>query len=268
MAKNHLARAVIDRSVSDGAISHQRWDLVKQKLLGVFWKILKDNPGPPPQCDDIGWYQGHVKLMACVDERSASLLKLAVNEIGEVWEGAGLDVVSVSEIPRRTRSIAVIPSEPSDPEEILRILHCCNPHLPTHDWKVVNVTAPEGSSRKAIVVLNQDSLEPLREKQGKVYYGFSTIFLRVYRSDNKGNPAPTVAAAVQSTDCTVVVDKASSCDKEDTNSLTEMVGGLSVYTDEASDEDVLLESDQEDVNVTIIDNTEDGEGEADQPPPL
>ena len=119
-----------------------------------------------------------------------------------------------------------------------------------------------------IVVLNQESLVPLREKQGKVYYGFSTIFLRVYRSDNKANPSPKVNDAEQSTDCKVKVEDASSCDKEDTHSLTEMVGGLSVYTDEASDEDALLESDQEDVNITIVDNSENVEGDPDQPPPL
>lgn len=98
--------------------------------------------------------------MACVDKRSAFLLKLAIGSIGELWEIARPDVVSVSEMPRR-------PS-PS-PEDILKIIQCCNPQLPTHDWKVV-VSAAEGSLRTEIVVSNLDSLKSLRAKQVKIYW--------------------------------------------------------------------------------------------------
>lgn len=239
---------------------------MKQQMMGVFWKILSENPGAPPQCDDAGWYQGHVKLMACVDERSALLLKLAIGAIGEIWEGARLDVVLVSEIPRRPRSIVTIPAEPSAPEEILKIIQCCNPQLPTHNWKVVKVSAAEGSSRTAIVILNQDSLKPLREKQGKIYYGFSTILLRVYRGDDKGDPAPKVVEPTQSADCTKDAS-VHSCDNEDTPSVSDMLGDLFERMGELADEDALLESDQEDANVTVV-NTGHGEGDADKPSPL
>ena len=100
VAKGHLIRAVIDRSDPDCAISHTNWDIVRRKLMGVFWKVLKENPGPSPQCDDAGWYRSRVKLMACSNERSAMLLKQAIALLDGLWEGARLDVVSIDEIPR------------------------------------------------------------------------------------------------------------------------------------------------------------------------
>ncbi|XP_065356217.1 uncharacterized protein LOC135950613 [Calliphora vicina] len=267
IVKDNLVRAVIDRSVNDESISQSNWDMVKQKLVGVFWKVLKENPGTPPQCDDAGWYQGHVKLMSCVDERSALLLKTAVASLGEVWPGSRLEVVSVSEIPRKPRSIAKIPAEPSSPEEILEILQCCNPQLPTNDWKVVKVTDAEGSSRKAIVVLNKDSLGPLRKTQGKVYYGFGTIILRVYRSDNKDDTSSEDVKPMPSEEDMECNDAAGPIDIEDTNSVSELVGTFFERMDEAVDEDTLLNYDQEDADVTVV-QIEHGEGDANKPSPL
>jgi len=54
----------------------------------VALKVLDENPGPPPDCTDAGWYQGNVKLIACEDERSAALYKAAINKVGEVYPGA------------------------------------------------------------------------------------------------------------------------------------------------------------------------------------
>lgn len=271
--KNNLTRAIVNRSDSDGAISHDQWDVVNHKLSGVFWRILKENPGPPPQCADAGWYHGRVKLMACADERSASLLKLAITAIGEAWDGARLEVIPTDEIPKRPRSIAVIPSEPSTPEEILEILQCCNPQLPTNDWKVVKVTEAEGLKRNVIVVLNHESLEPLRERRGRVFYCFSEIVLRIYRSDNKGNRDPMVDNDMLSSDDVLSLggnETASACGSEDTQSISDMVGAFFEHMDMV-DEDALLDSepeDQEDVNVTVVENMEHGEGDADKPSPL
>ncbi|XP_046805220.1 uncharacterized protein LOC124419501 [Lucilia cuprina] len=271
VAKDSLVRAVIDRSDVDGSISQSNWDEVKQKLMGVFWQVLKENPGTPPQCDDAGWFQGHVKLMTCADERSALLLKSAISLLGEVWGGSKLDVVTPEEIPRRPRSIAKIPSEPSTPEEILEILKCCNPQLPTNDWKVVRVSEADGSSRHVIVVLNKESLEPLRETKGKVYYGFGTIFLHVYRSDSKGDPSPKVDVAddvtVQSIESTVSNTTSDPSEKDDAQSVSELMSKLSTRKDEEVDDDDLLGLSQEIANVDVV-TPGDGEIDSNQSTPL
>ncbi|XP_037821028.1 uncharacterized protein LOC119610028 [Lucilia sericata] len=231
-------------------------------MLEVYWKILKENPGPSPQNDDAGWYQGHIKLLACTNERSANLLKLAVTSIGEVWPGAKLDVIPVSEIPRRPRSITVIPAEPHEPEAILAYLQSGNPDLPTHNWKVVKVSEPEGANRKAVVVLNKESLPLLREKQGKVYYGFDSIKLRVYRGDDKLDPKPV------STDGGKVDDTTNSDDQMDAQSSTDLIGNLFDSQGEVIDEDELLKTDPEDADVTIVYDPDQDEGDPSEPSPL
>jgi len=44
------------------------------------------------------------------------------------------------------------------PEDILYMLQECNPHLPTEDWKVVNVEEHEGDVNQAVLVLNKESV--------------------------------------------------------------------------------------------------------------
>lgn len=270
VVKNRLILAVVDRSVGDGAISHSNWEMVKVKLLEVFWKVVESDPGPPPQCDDAGWLHGHIKLIACADERSANLYKRSVASLGEIWHGARLEAVPPSEVPRRPRSTAKIPAAPSDPMEILRLLQYSNPQLPTHDWKVVKVSEPEGHSRRAIIVLNEQSLAPLRERKGKVYYGFGTIFLSIYRGDDKTDrpPCDGLSRAPQETDGMSCDEAANSSDSESSLSVCGLVGEFFEQMDEAVDEDALLGSDPEDADITIKNNRQDDEGDADKPSPL
>jgi len=61
---------VIDQSDEGGRIPRNHWGLVRRVLASV--ALLDENPGPPPDCTDEGWYQGNVKLIACEDERSAA----------------------------------------------------------------------------------------------------------------------------------------------------------------------------------------------------
>ncbi|XP_070853096.1 uncharacterized protein [Drosophila suzukii] len=72
---------VIDQSDEGGRIPRNQWGLVRRDLASVALKVLDENPGPPPDCTDAGWYQGNVKLIACEDERSAALYKAAINKV-------------------------------------------------------------------------------------------------------------------------------------------------------------------------------------------
>ncbi|KNC23264.1 hypothetical protein FF38_04184 [Lucilia cuprina] len=58
-AKNKLSSLIglSVRSNSDGAISQDKWGIIRQRMLGVYWNILKENPGPAPQNDDADWFQ-------------------------------------------------------------------------------------------------------------------------------------------------------------------------------------------------------------------
>jgi len=88
VVKDRKIIGVIDQSDEGGRIPRNQWGLVKRALASVALKVLDENPGPPPDCTDAGWYQGKVQLIACEDERSAALYKAAINKVGEVYPGA------------------------------------------------------------------------------------------------------------------------------------------------------------------------------------
>lgn len=83
-------------------------------------------------------------------------MQLSIANLEEVWPGARMETDPVREILLRARSTAVISAES---------------HVP--------------AQRKAVLVLNKETLAPLRQKQGKIYYGFDSVRLRIY--DKKGS---------------------------------------------------------------------------------
>jgi len=178
-----LVLAVVDKSQDDGSITPGKWGLVYNALNSVFAKVLGENPGPPPSCRDVGWFQGRVKLTACSDKRSADLYKKAVLEVGEVWPGARLEAVGREEIPCRPRARVWLPIEPASPEKTLGIIRLSNPDLPTGNWKIIKREETKGNYRLATIVVNNESLAPLAEVEGVINFGFGSITLKIYRKD-------------------------------------------------------------------------------------
>jgi len=161
VVKDRKTIGVIDQSDEGGRILRNQWGLVRRALASVALKVLDENPGPPPDCTDAGWYQGDVNLIACEDERSAALYKAAINKVGEVYPGAKLVVCEAADITSRPRARVWLPSEPSEPENILSLLTRFNPKLPIDGWKVVKVEKTERVTMNVVILLNQACLEPL-----------------------------------------------------------------------------------------------------------
>ena len=259
VAKDSLVWAIIDRSNGDGTISPANWKLVESALRGVYKDIIRAHPGPSPVCRDFGWHQGHVKLIACADQRSADLYKLAIELVGEVWPGAKLEAVTRDQIPNRPRSKAWVPLDPSTPEEILELLQLSNSELPAHDWKVAKLGEPTGNLREALIVLNEESLAPLEASKGIVNYGFGSITLRIYNCD-KSTKTPVQQAEEQVTDEPTAMEvQTEVSDACSTASTTELLGGLSLDLGNIAELSENEPMSDEDLNRTVIaDNDKDG----------
>jgi len=183
VVKDRKIIGVIDQSDEGGRFPRNQWGLVRRALASVALKVLDENPGPPPDCTDAGWYQGNVKLIACEDERSAALYKAAINKVGEVYTGAKLAVCEAADIPSRPRARVWLPSEPSEPEAILSLLTRFNPKLRADGWKVVKVEKSDRVTMNVVILLNQACLEPLAAQHNRVSYGFDKVQLRIYDTD-------------------------------------------------------------------------------------
>ncbi|SPP90055.1 Hypothetical predicted protein, partial [Drosophila guanche] len=97
MAKERTLIGVLDKGSAEGKIPRSQWMWVEAALADRCLELLDKDPGPPPVCKDMGWFQGSIKVVACEDERSVKLYKAAVAQIGEVYAGAKLVAVDWSE---------------------------------------------------------------------------------------------------------------------------------------------------------------------------
>ncbi|KAL7723369.1 hypothetical protein ACLKA6_005842 [Drosophila palustris] len=78
IAKERILIVVLDRGNPDGRIPRNQWRWIESALAIQCFELLEKEPGPPPVCKDVGWYQGTVKVIACDDSRSAELYRAAV----------------------------------------------------------------------------------------------------------------------------------------------------------------------------------------------
>ncbi|XP_053958267.1 uncharacterized protein LOC128863211 [Anastrepha ludens] len=244
--------AVVDKSNPDGTISPDNWKKVEARLSSVFFQILKENPGPAPFCRDSGWHQSHVKLIACADQRSTDLYKIAISRIGEVWPGSKFEVISRDDILSLPRARAWLPAEPSDPQRILEMLRVCNPELPTSSWKVTKLDDPKGEYRSATFVVCKDSVDALARSDGVVSYGFSSITLRVYNKDKAPNLKDPVGAEIGP-----MAESGSGPNTATALRKASADGSISSLLDRVldttlTDEEELLASDSDEPNKTVV----------------
>lgn len=198
--KDHLVRAIVDKSHPEGNITADQWRLTEGALQDKFMERLQElTPGAPPQFNDAGWYQGRIKLLACSDVKSADFLEKAISKVGELWPGAKLEAVSKEAIPQRPRSRAWLPEKPADPEQMLSLIKACNPDLPTQDWRIARMGEPKKGRREAILILNNKSVPILQSKKGLIHVGFVSVTLQVYQGDCKEVKRQETAEGLETT---------------------------------------------------------------------
>ncbi|XP_033243369.1 uncharacterized protein LOC117186551 isoform X1 [Drosophila miranda] len=211
----------------------------------------------------MGWFQGNVKIIACEDERSVKLYKAAVAQVGEVYAGAKLVAVDWSEVPSRPRARIWVPATFKEPERILKMLQRCNPGLPTSDWKVAKVETTQGPTNQAVLVLNKESLAPIEAAKGELNFGFSSVTIKVYKSDAAAAALPVVNPDVQDVAAEIEApDDELEPDQEGFSSETELMLDFESMCRERV-------SDDSDADITVVENLEDGPKDpSNKSPPL
>ncbi|KAH8349255.1 hypothetical protein KR067_006750, partial [Drosophila pandora] len=188
VTKGRTIIEVIDNGSKDGLIPKELWRKVVNELHGRFMEEMLKSGGPPPDCEDAGWYQGSIKVIACQDARSVSLYKRMIASLGEVYPGARLEAVDWDKIPSKPRARVWLTEKPADPATILAILKICNPKLPTADWRVAKVEEAVGLRRQVVLTLNEETAKILKGAGSRIKYRFEHVAVRIYKSDAKSKP--------------------------------------------------------------------------------
>ncbi|KAM8701603.1 hypothetical protein ACLKA7_005031, partial [Drosophila subpalustris] len=137
IARERILIGVLDQGNQDGRIPRNQWRWVESALATQCLQLLEREPGPPPICRDMVWYQGSVKRQS---------VGRAVD-----WE----------EVPVKPRTRMWFPSTIKEPEQLLKMLQRSNPSLPTHDWRVAKIEETPGPTHQAVIILNKESLTPI-----------------------------------------------------------------------------------------------------------
>ena len=216
-----------------------------------------------------------------------NVYRSALKSVGEIWEGAALELVDKKDVPARPRAHSWIPHYPADPESILRRIRDCNPHLHTEDWKVGRLDEVEDSRRHAVFILNTLSLPHLNKSLGRVKYGFIKIQMKIYKSDMPKDSETADPTSLSEDEMVRVADETDSAPVDETSENTTMakdehiaselestkavlIGWLPTNMPESVEtaEEDLLDSSVEEANVTVIENHDGSKIPPDKPTSL
>ncbi|KAH8323926.1 hypothetical protein KR074_003158, partial [Drosophila pseudoananassae] len=184
-AKETAQSAKRQRSTEAGAPHAKKRMAQPQPSNRSFAEEMLRCGGPPPECEDAGWYQGSVKVIDCQDARSVETYKRMVASLGVVYPGAKLAAVDWDEIPSKPRARVWLTEKPADAKTILTMLRMCNPTLSTADWRVAKVEKAEGLRRQVVLILNEETVKALERTEHRLKYGFEHVSARIYKSDAK-----------------------------------------------------------------------------------
>ncbi|KAM8708297.1 hypothetical protein ACLKA7_015292 [Drosophila subpalustris] len=150
------------------------------------------------------------------------------------------------------------------------MLQRCNPNLPTQDWRVAKIEEMPGPTNQAVIILNKESLSPIDAAGGELNFVFSSVFIRVYKSDAAVGSVHSDKPVEEDITSELKASERSEMDgyMSDASSLTQdlrklwQTGDLKVTSDIASDD--------EDANLKVVEaNPVDvTKASTDTPPPL
>lgn len=258
MAKTKMLLGVLDQGQPDDRVLRSHWKWIETALAPRCFELLRQIPGPPPCCKDVGWYQGNIKVIACDNARSVQLYKAAVARVGEVYPGAKLVALDWCELPSQPRARIWIPTSLAKPQVILNMLQRCNPQLPTHDWRVVKIDSSSGPTCQAVLKLNRQSLAPIKAANGELNFGFSSVPIRIYKADMTAFLRDTIGkpnAPNRSSPTTAYSDVASELSGYSSNAST-LVRGFQSLSYEDNDsmflDDLSNNSDDDEKDVRML----------------
>lgn len=179
-AQKELQVAVVDRLDPDGALSVEKWLKVEEEILKAMMATFeKGGVGTDCSFEGAGWQKG-VKIVGCRNQQSLSFLKETIESIGEIWEGAKLEVISRESLPlRRQIRVWIPPPNIFVGEKALVMIGKQNPKIDTSGWKIsYEGKSKNGSGWDLKITIDQQSEQILKEESGIMMFGLGKIYAK------------------------------------------------------------------------------------------
>ncbi|XP_077263609.1 uncharacterized protein LOC143898188 [Temnothorax americanus] len=161
--------AIIDRSDPDGRMTAERWMEVETRVLLAIAELDGDS------CEEVDfdgadWQKG-VKVVGCSNRKSR----------GELWQGAQLEVIQMSQLPLRKKiSLWIPPPVPERDDTVVKILGKQNKGLKTQSWRIISsAKSQNGKGKDFVFTIDDESMDSFRKSKGSIKFGLGTLKARL-----------------------------------------------------------------------------------------
>ncbi|XP_054738452.1 uncharacterized protein LOC129244668 [Anastrepha obliqua] len=172
--------ALVDETSNRGKPVLDKWSEIEARLSRI---VVDHVMASPEGFDSVEVVRGY-RVIKCDDQFSLHFLTNVIGEIQNSWEGLKLKLIPASEIPRRPRARIWVPKMEFDANQLIPYLLAHNRSVPMTDWSIIKAEASQRHSRSFLLLITEESLEPLEKVGNKLQFGIRKTQLKIFRSAN------------------------------------------------------------------------------------
>lgn len=175
ISKQTLKICIIDKSSDDWRISNDNFSLIEEKIQDVIIDLFAGKKLIRlPNFHMTEKYRGH-RVISCENDFSLQFLKDAVQNLGEIWSGAKLEVKLLHEIPSDPVISINLPVRHNDIKKSTSLLACHNPDFPVKKWSLVAFGNNLADKTPVKLMIDEESLKHLKTKSFELFFGLRTL---------------------------------------------------------------------------------------------
>ncbi|XP_055388402.1 uncharacterized protein LOC129616949 [Condylostylus longicornis] len=182
VVRDHLQFGVVDRKSTNLKLSSELWCKVEAKLSEMVVEHLLTTDGNEVLSFDSSEVVRGYRVIKCEDRLSGDFLSSCVAKISDTWDGSKVELIPAKEIPRRPRARIWIPKMNIAGDKLLKVLKIANPEVPMDDWQIIKKEEPQKNSESFLLLINEESLQPLDRRDNRLRFGIRHAKLKIFRS--------------------------------------------------------------------------------------
>lgn len=180
---NNLTMALVDNDFSNNHRVTDLWPEIEAKLSQMIMDYVQSKAQldmPVPRYESSTLISG-CRIIHCMDEFSKKLLIEFVAKIQTSWDGLHLRLVLAKNIPQSAYARIWLPKTATlQPQILLECLKLQNPTIPIDRWQVVRCETSNKKSNIYLLLITEDSVEPLKLLDNKLSFGVRKAKLEIY----------------------------------------------------------------------------------------